>query len=317
MAVERVSIESLTLEPRPISPAELDNFASSVGNHEGKAIAYLEMQRAASWPGTSLYHAVNEHDPSEEPLLTTKNVRKYMTATFEPRGLATCVTPDDGDLEESAIKPTEYGRSAVPLVGLLLDYSHRHPDINLHDVFGGTASSIPSGETVVTENGDEVALKRGSAGIRIAIFRTLLQADGPLRESDLSAQLGIAEGTINRHVINLGKAGIIQSDSIGSDLRLTYEHVRTSEQAPLVIRPSLRQAVYDFTRNRNGAFTVANVRTHLVETLGMDDKTLLDASIVQALHFLHLNNAVSVIGLGGNTKTGVSLTADQRAGLLN
>lgn len=123
-------------------------------------------------------------------------------------------------------KATERGKDALPIIGHLLDYSLKHPDIAMQKVFSVTGSSGKEAEEDFDGDTKQRAPKK-----RIRILKTLLEAEGSLREIDVREAIG-ARISISPHLDNLAKTGLITYTSREADSGVTVKYKVTEGDKP-------------------------------------------------------------------------------------
>lgn len=132
-----------------LSDEEMGNLISALGNHEAKAIVLCLMTPGIIYPRYDLYRAVIQAQGQNIGWrMNREGPFKYCQNSLSPIGLVTheVINPD---LSTYGYMKTEYGEKiGVPLAGLLLDFSLRHPDFSLQDFFASTSSPSQSQKMV-------------------------------------------------------------------------------------------------------------------------------------------------------------------------
>ncbi len=235
-----------------LSNEQLGNLISAVGNHEGKAITLLLMEHGRIYSVRNLYHefmgAQGEKIGWRPNPITPF---EYCHFSFLPIGLVASWERDP-DLKTRGYGITPYGeKEGVPLVGLLLDFSERHPEFSLSQVFGSTSS--PSQPKDIQTPEGKANFKKRAPILRLKIFRELVAAKLPIRESDLANAIGEYAVMIGQHLAQLADLNIIFYESTKKDQPYTFytlSQERPNEKPKQYSTlPSLTDKVYNFFLN--------------------------------------------------------------------
>lgn len=176
------SIHGIKEQKERLSDGELGNLLAAIGNHEAKAITLLIMRPGEIYTRWELFKEFLRAQGEVKGWQLTRDVPfGYCEESLSPIGLVAkeALNPD---LSTYGYSKTEYGKeTGDPIAGLLLDFSLRHPDISLIDLFGHTVSS--KGELTISPG---LQFKRRAPIARLSIFRALLQAPHlPITETGL------------------------------------------------------------------------------------------------------------------------------------
>jgi hypothetical protein len=107
------------------------------------------------------------------------------------------------DLSTFGYVKSDYGEKlGDPLAGLLLDFSLKHPNCSLGDLFAITNSASRS------ENDSEPDLRKRAPITRLRILRELLSSEEPLRSVDLADSIGTDRTIMGKHLFTLSEKGI-------------------------------------------------------------------------------------------------------------
>ena len=122
---------------------ELDNLLAAIGNNEAKAVTLLVMRTGTIYSQRDLHQAViHAQGKSIGWRMRKRSPFGYCEDSLSPIGLVTKEVIDELGTTFGYAR-TEYGEQVgVPLAGLLLDFSRRHPEnVSLYRLFWSTASS--------------------------------------------------------------------------------------------------------------------------------------------------------------------------------
>ncbi|HSW37657.1 MAG TPA: hypothetical protein VLG37_04800 [Candidatus Saccharimonadales bacterium] len=180
----------------PLSDEQLGNLLAAVGNHEGKAMTFLLMESHTSYGQAALRRCFIEAQGGEPVFegAVTLHIR-YCKQSFEQADLVTR-TNDTGPLEFEKTSMGEQVGDAV--VGLLLDFSLRWPDVSLREIFGSTQST----------GGVR------SAATRLKLYRVLANASTGMTKAELSRQAGVDETSLTLPLDYLSAAGHIAYEAV-------------------------------------------------------------------------------------------------------
>lgn len=124
-----------------LSDEELGNLLAAFGNNEAKAVTLIAMRKGVIYSEYDLYSAVIEKQGEGVGWRQSRGVPfTYCRSSFENIGLV-AKSVSDPVLETWGYLKTDYGEElGDALAGLLLDFSLRHPEVSLYDIFGSTTS---------------------------------------------------------------------------------------------------------------------------------------------------------------------------------
>lgn len=197
-----------------LSGEQLGDLLSAFGNHEAKAAILLLMEPGNVYTYRSLHSAfIHAQGRNLGWLMNSAGPLTYCRSSLAPIGLVAREVVN-ADLSIYGYMITEYGESVgKPLAGLLLDFSRRHPEISLSDLFGGTASKYTT-DIDKSNEGDSERKKR-SPLIRHKIFFELSTAyNFPVRTVELANSIGEYSTTVGNHLLKIGASGIIDYESV-------------------------------------------------------------------------------------------------------
>ena len=125
----------------PLSDEELGNLLAAIGNNEAKAITLIAMGKGVIY---DRYDLDSEMIRTQGDTLGWRQSRgvpfNYCANSLENIGLV-AKSVSDSNLETWGYIKTDYGEEqGDALAGLLLDFSLRHPEVSLYDIFGSTSS---------------------------------------------------------------------------------------------------------------------------------------------------------------------------------
>lgn len=227
MLERRAVNPSEVIKKERLSDEEMGNLISALGNHEAKAITLCAMTPGIIYSRSDLYRAIIQAQGQNIGWrIARPGPFKYCEYSLSPIGLVTheAINPD---LSTYGYVKTDYGEKiGVPLAGLLLDFSLRHPDFSLQDFFASTLSASPSQEI------EEMEYKKRAPGTRLKIFLEILTSSPPIRTKDIAneVQMGYTSMAIGAHLFTLAENGIISYEAVkAGEPRIYY---RLSETPP-------------------------------------------------------------------------------------
>lgn len=204
--------EQSLLRKEKLYDEQVDNLLSSIGNSEAKCATLLVMKKGQ----------IDKMGDLHRKLIAAQGKRigwrmafpvpfSYCEWSFAPIGLVAKEVLDP-NLNTFGFTKTDYGETVgTASAGLFLDFSKRYKDISLEQVFGSTMSTSKS-KTIAIESG-LIDYKKRSPGIRLKIFRLLVQEVLPIREIDLVEKLGESASLIGQQLRALGKNNVINYES--------------------------------------------------------------------------------------------------------
>lgn len=218
---------------RRILIEEMANLIAAVGNHEGKAIAFSQLEKARGSSQSDMqkrFVASQGDKPIWKPNKYT--LFRYGKSSFEPAGLVRKYI--DPATKQLVIARTTYGEEqGLALAGLMLGLSEKYPKIPLGHVWGHTQS--PS--------------KNGPQEIRLKIFEAITALPLPIRQRHLATYLGEKDIAVGNHLRELDAHGIISYKPTRPNV--PYRHYRFMEEVPSTQplpyqdQPMLTQEVYN------------------------------------------------------------------------
>ncbi len=261
-----------------LSDEQLGNLISAVGNHEAKALTLLLMEHDRVYSEQELFNRFINMQGGRVGWRPNKRLPfDYCRLSLSPIGLV-AKEELEPDLHTYGYGITEYGeRIGIPLAGLLLDFSEKHPEISLLRVFGSTNSSSQS-KNVQTPEG-EIEYKNRAPILRLKIFWELVTRNLPIRTTDLvNAMGGKDKALIGRHLAKLADSGIISYESSKSDQPFSFYTLSskrpTEEPKQYVYDLSLTKQVYNFFLNQDPPkqVTLEEITDSLMQTNPQMDK---------------------------------------------
>mgnify|MGYP000691609277 CR=1 FL=1 len=173
---------------------EVGDLISAIGNHENKALVCAAMAPDVvySWRGLKdLFESIQ----GEDPAWTTKSnlAFAYCQNSLAPIGL---VAKEIIDADKGAVGfiKTEWGDSIGNAAsGHLLEFSLRHPDFSLQEIFGKTATN--------SKNNTRAPM------VRMEIIGELLTREQPIRVSDVVESF--SDAMASTHIDAMAKVGLI------------------------------------------------------------------------------------------------------------
>lgn len=208
-----------------LSDEEMGNLISAFGNHEAKAITLCLMKPGVIYSKAELHRAVIVSQGHHIRWgLSQGTTFGYCRNSLSPIGLVAREVINS-NLSTYGYMKTEYGeKTGVPLAGLILDFSLRHPDFSLQNFFSFTRSPSQS------QNTGEIEYKKRAPSTRLKIFREILISDLPIRTIDIANKTGNSAQVISGHLSELVDRGIVSYEAVEyGGARVFY---RLSESPP-------------------------------------------------------------------------------------
>lgn len=307
-----------------LSDEEMGNLISALGNHEAKALTLCLMtpgiiysrrdlrRRVIQAQGLNIGWRVNWAIPFS-----------YCENSLSPIGLVTreAINPDGSTY---GYMKTEDGEiKGVPLAGLLLDFSLRHPDFSLQDFFGSTNSSSQLQEIGGVEYKERAPIRR------LEISRRLLTSNLPMRTTDIANQIGVGrEAGIGDHLFQLAERGFISYEAVKQgEAHVFYrlsEAPPSSESQPWRGREVLTNFVYqllkeDGNREWSAEAIVEQCQQYrrANDNLLFGEKALKDRISTILSHLTKNGYARRRKFIGGKIQSEINLTREQREMLLD
>lgn len=194
-------------KPEKIPDRELGNLVAATANHEAKCLMLIAMKPGEVYPSPDIYREFISLQGKNPGWRIAHLVPfQYCRDSLHPIGLVAWEVRKSDNVLGYAI--TDYGQDiGIPLAGLLLDFSIRHPEFSLYDFFGSTYMG----------GADEEVSKRAPV-TRMQILWELATTDkeeGKLRVVDLVKALGRKQdlGNMGTHLKQMSERGVISYDS--------------------------------------------------------------------------------------------------------
>lgn len=307
-----------------LSSEQLGSLISAVGNLEGKASTFLLMEHGRIYSKGNLYHEFMRAQGERIGWRPHRTIPfQYCQFSFLPIGLV-AFEEIDPSLKTWGYGITPYGeKEGVPLAGLLLDFSERHPEFSLSQVFGSTSS--PSQLKDIQTPEGKTNFKKRAPILRLKIFRELVRAELPIRELDLAYAVGENPATIGQHLARLADLHIIFYESTKRDQ--PYAFYKLSQERPnerpkqYSTLPSLTEKVYNFFVNLGPSRGVSpeDIADSLIyenpEMVELDKKAL-QSNIVGICSYLSRQKYLEQGKFKEGLQSEITLSDIQRAALL-
>lgn len=204
------SVEHRKVEP--LSDEELGNLLAALGNNEAKTLTLALMKPGVIYTQGDLHRMIIDAQGSNVGWkIGVSSPFAYCVQSFdEPIGLVAKGVNDAGLRKSWGYIKTDYGENTgTALAGLLLDFSLRHPDLSLYEVFGSTASRAPKKSDIHLNEGSVEFKKRSPIG-RLKIIWELATAKKAVREKDLIKAVGENQSAdVDQHLFALEEAGLV------------------------------------------------------------------------------------------------------------
>lgn len=219
-------IRGIKEQKERLSDEELGNLLAAIGNHEAKAVTLLVMRPGEIYTRGELFKELSRAQGKDKGWkIHSDTLFSYCEDSLAPIGLVAkeALNPD---LSTYGYSKTEYGKEIGDLLaGLLLDFSLRHPDISLIDIFGQTMSRAK--ESTISST---LQFKKRAPIARLNIFRALLQVQHlPITETGLLKMfpgLNIFTNVRGKHLLSylrpLSEKGILSFRTIDKNPRSLY-----------------------------------------------------------------------------------------------
>ena len=204
--------ESTLLRKEKLSDEQMDNLLSSIGNSEAKCATLMVMRKGQTYKMGDIHRELIVGQGKNIGWRMAYPVPfSYCEWSLAPIGLVAKEILDP-NLNAFGFVKTDYGaKVGTASAGLFLDFSRRYPDISLEQIFGSTISTSKS-KTIASES-ESIDYKKRSPGIRLKIFKQVLEESLPIREVDLVGKLGERSSLIGHQLRELGENGIITYES--------------------------------------------------------------------------------------------------------
>lgn len=324
MRERRIVSPPEAIKTERVSDEEMGNLISALGNHEAKALTLCLMTPGVIYAERDLHRAVIQAQGQRRGWRMNISILfAYCKHSLSPIGLVTreVLNPN---LSTYGYMKTEYGEKiGVPLAGLLLNFSLRHPDFSLQDFFGYTMSSSQTQEI------GEIEYKKRAPSTRLKIFRQILTSSLPIRSTDIANQTGDSEKIIGRHLSQLAERGIISYEAAEQGEK--YVFYRLSETPPSEPEPYCRErdlinfAYQLLQKDNNREWSAAVIAEQYRQYRKMNSKPLRKEARLTGLtdrisnvlsHLVKKGYAQRRKFVGGKIESEVNLTEEQRRILL-
>jgi hypothetical protein len=256
--------------------------------------------------------------------ISTGTPHKYCSVSFSDIAV---VVADEirNDRTTLAYKPTNAGIDALPAIGYLLEYSERHPDASVQKIFSMTVTSAGAGTYNSAEEQEEANdPKKRAPKTRFRILKTILAADGPLREIDVREKLE-TKFELTKHLENLHNAGIItyRAPRTGEGDWVRFTPTQQAIEDPSAIpansdAPTLDMRITLAVSQLEGEMTTSSVAAKLIELFpDYEDrtKTYVNSRVSMRLNYLSREGYLAKGEATGDKLTDISLTDEQRTRL--
>ncbi len=218
------------------------------------------------------------------------------------------------DLETVGFVKTSKGENyGDVLAGLLLDFSLRHPETSLADLFGSMSSRYLREDAA---NSDQ---RNRAPGLRLKIFWELVSQPGLLTETSLTEQVQKSHSIVGPHLSDLAGKGIIlyTSQDISKPFTIYSLDPSHPDEDPSVYqrKTSSTQTVYDALKaNPEKSWTTAELVDYCLSIQDPDGKLSKKAYAKRISGILgHLVKGGYVnTENSGDERSSVSLTNEQR-----
>lgn len=179
-----------------MSATELATLIDAFGNHEAKSLVFLSLTDGQMYSSSKLSTKLKRHQGKNPSWpINDAAIYHYLALSFEPAGIVTRV---EGNRHYQV---SEYGlETAIPLAGLLLDFSLRH-QIPLQKVFG------------TSHNRQELGAAHALLNLRI--LGELITNDNPLHLSEIvNAVEAPNQISIRKRLKRLSEAGLLNYEPL-------------------------------------------------------------------------------------------------------
>lgn len=208
-----------------LSDDEMGNLISAVGNHEAKAITLGMMESNVVYSAGDISRRLTQVQEGKGWNIDRTVMFGYLGKSLCPIGLVAneVINPD---LSRFGYIKTDYGKQqGDALAGILLDFSLRHPEISLFDVFGSTQSRSKPQET------SNIEFRKRAPITRLKLFWELITRDLPVRVVDIMNALDDPGSTVTAHLVDLSETGILSFESQPKGQPVVYYSL--SDEQPL------------------------------------------------------------------------------------
>ncbi len=240
----------------------------------------------------------------------------YCLNSFDGIGLVAKSEPVN-DRTTLGFKATQRGKDTLPVIGHLLDFSLKHPDIALRRVFSTTAS--PSKATAEGEQAGDYKVRAPKR--RFRILKALVENEGPLRESDMRKLVN--NSSVELHLESLHNIGLItyENTRVGAD-HITYtvipdaiSDVHALPSIPTSTDNQLQLRAAYITSKLSGEISPKDVYERLVALFPQykeRDPRGTEKVINRKLHHMSMHGFIEKGKRTIDRKTDISVTEEQR-----
>lgn len=230
--VEKYFLAPDEVHPKePLKDEELGNLLAAIGNHEAKGATLLAMKPGVIYTRPQLGRRFLEVQGETPRWKISQGIPfKYCLQSLSPIGVVAqeYIDPNEG-LWGYAV--TKYGMDiGVPLVGLLLDFSLKHPEMSLIQLLGLTTSSS-STSLIHTSQREDIEFKKRSPLTRLKILRVLISTPRRLREADLERELNERKYALEHNLHALRDGGFITHEATEPN-KLFSQYSLSSSRSP-------------------------------------------------------------------------------------
>jgi len=321
--VEIVDPSATEPTPEPLSEDQLGSLLSAFGNNESKALTLVAMEPGVIYQSGNLKRELHSRQTERGWDINSKTLIMYCSESLSPIGLVAreLIDPDTGSY---GFILTELGEEiGKPLAGHLLDFSLKHPQISLFELFGATFSNASSGRSIDDEGQENFPRAPQKA---LLLFEALLTSQLPLRVTDLAYEMGVDISEIDTVLERLGARGVVQHRSeIGRAESVMYSVSPGAKDIDITAPPrnsdiTLGQRIYDtLLVHFNGQGEVAPVSISDVQELVKTaypqyiERKNLNVAVTRILrHFNREGILTSETPWDYTKRSSVDLTPEQR-----
>lgn len=322
MSFQESGIVIPTAETQPkerISDEEIGDLISAIGNSEAKAITLGLMQSSTLYSMQDANLMVSAAQGQFKGWKQgTSTPFDYMSHAFAPVGLVAQEVTISNELETVGFVKTLKGENyGDVLAGLLLDFSLRHPEISLGDLFGSMSSKYLRVDATNTDQRNRAPI------LRFKIFWELVSQPGLITETSVSRQVQKPPSIVRPHLVDLAEKGVIaySSQDISKPFSLYSLYPLHPDADPTVFqrKKSSSQVVYDALRaNPEKKWTSAELVEYCLSVEDPDGKLNKKSYATRVRGILgHLIKGGYVdMQNSTNERSSVNLSDDQRAMLI-
>lgn len=276
MSFQEAGVVIPVVETQPkerISDEEIGDLISAIGNSEAKAITLGLMQPSTLYSMQDANLMVSAAQGQFKGWKQgTSTPFDYMSHAFAPVGLVAQEVTISNDLETVCFVKTPKGENyGDVLAGLLLDFSLRHPETSLGDLFGSMSSKYARDDATNTDQRNRAPI------LRFKIFWELVSQPGLMTETSLTEQLQKPHSIIGPHLSDLAEKGVIvyTSQDISKPFTIYSLDPSHPDADPTIFqrKKSSTQVVYDALRaNPEKKWTTAELVDYCLSVEDPDGK---------------------------------------------